>query len=577
MNATPDSTFTNPEQLIADLQRQLVECKAERDEAQRKLNETTTERDEALARGAATAEVLRVINSSPGELAPVFEAVLQSAVRICEANFGTLYLRETDAFRAVAMHNAPPAYAEARTRALLQPPPDAPLGRVAVTKQVAHIADIRTNRSYVERHPFVIDAAELGNFRTVLSVPMLRDDELIGAININRQEVRPFTDKQIELVRTFADQAVIAIENGRLLTETREALEQQTATAEVLQVINSSPGDLAPVFEAMLEKAARLCEAPFGNLRTWDGERFHFGAVYGDPQFSDWVRERGPVRPDRDDDSPLGQIIKGERIVRFTVAPGDEGYWTSAGFMEMVAVSGMRSGITVALTKDETLLGTISVYRQELRPFSDKQISLLQNFATQAVIAMENARLLGELRTRTNDLEESLEYQTAMGDVLKIISRTDAKIDAVLDTLVRRASHICEADQAVLHQLRGHHDADRPLAVPDNGRIAPLFPSGIACARTRASTSSASMWTGTRLPRNTGSIFALGGFVAWIGADPANSAFRQTVAALWLIAALMGLIIAAVGVLGATIVHALESDRTQDRQGSRREQIGGDR
>jgi two-component system, NtrC family, sensor kinase len=375
MNATPDSTFTNPEQLIADLQRQLVECKAERDEAQRKLNETTTERDEALACGAATAEVLRVINSSPGELAPVFEAVLQSAVRICEANFGTLYLRETDAFRAVAMHNAPPAYAEARTRALLQPPPDAPLGRVAITKQVAHIADIRTNRSYVERHPFVIDAAELGNFRTVLSVPMLRDDELIGAININRQEVRPFTDKQIELVRTFADQAVIAIENGRLLTETREALEQQTATAEVLQVINSSPGDLAPVFEAMLEKAARLCEAPFGNLRTWDGERFHFGAVYGDPQFSDWVRERGPVRPDRDDDSPLGQIIKGERIVRFTVVPGDEGYWTSAGFMEMVAVSGMRSGITVALTKDETLLGTISVYRQELRPFSDKQIS----------------------------------------------------------------------------------------------------------------------------------------------------------------------------------------------------------
>ena len=309
MNATPDSTFTNPEQLIADLQRQLVECKAERDEAQRKLNETTTERDEALARGAATAEVLRVINSSPGELAPVFEAVLQSAVRICEANFGTLYLRETDAFRAVAMHNAPPAYAEARTRALLQPPPDAPLGRVAITKQVAHIPDIRTNRSYVERHPFVIDAAELGNFRTVLSVPMLRDDELIGAININRQEVRPFTDKQIELVRTFADQAVIAIENGRLLTETREALEQQTATAEVLQVINSSPGDLSPVFEAMLEKAARLCEAPFGNLRTWDGERFHFGAVYGDPQFSDWVRERGPVRPDRDDDSPLGQII----------------------------------------------------------------------------------------------------------------------------------------------------------------------------------------------------------------------------------------------------------------------------
>src|SRR4029077_12256951 len=157
-----------------------------------------------------------------------------------------------------------------------------------------------------------------------------------GFIMFYRQEVRPFTDKQIELVRTFADQAVIAMENARLITETREALEQQTATAEVLGVINSSPGDLAPVFEAMLEKATRLCEAPFGNLRTWDGERFHFGAVYGDPQFSDWVRRRGPLLPHRDDDSPLGQIIKGEQVVRFTVAPGDEGRWTSAGFKEMV-------------------------------------------------------------------------------------------------------------------------------------------------------------------------------------------------------------------------------------------------
>jgi hypothetical protein len=171
MSATPDSTLANPEQLIADLQRQLAEreaelaeCKAERDEAQRKLNETTTERDEALAREAATAEVLRVINSSPGELAPVFEAVLQSAVRICGANFGTLYLREIGAFRAVAMHNAPTAYAEARTRALLQPPPDAPLGRVAITKQVAHIADIRTNSSYVERHPFGRRRRRVGQF-----------------------------------------------------------------------------------------------------------------------------------------------------------------------------------------------------------------------------------------------------------------------------------------------------------------------------------------------------------------------------------------------------------------------------
>jgi class 3 adenylate cyclase len=404
MNATPDSTFTNPEQLIADLQRQLVECKAERDEAQRKLNETTTERDEALAREAATAEVLRVINSSPGELAPVFEAVLQSAVRICEANFGTLYLRETDAFRAVAMHNAPPAYAEARTRALLQPPPDAPLGRVAITKQVAHIADIRTNRSYVERHPFVVDAAELGNFRTVLSVPMLRDDELIGAININRQEVRPFTDKQIELVRTFADQAVIAIENGRLITETREALEQQTATAEVLQVINSSPGDLAPVFDAMLEKAMTLCEAAFGFVRSYDGEKFGLAASRGVPvSLNDFLVEaRVPT-----DINPLGRVVRGETIIHVADIRNEAAY--QAGFPGMLALAdlgGCRTALWVALRKGNALLGVFIIYRQEIRPFSDKQIALVQNFAAQAVIAIENARLLSELRQRTEEVAE---------------------------------------------------------------------------------------------------------------------------------------------------------------------------
>jgi len=257
--------------------------------------------------------VLRVINSSPGELAPVFEAVLQSAVRICEANFGTLYLRETDAFRAVAMHNAPPAFAEARTRALLQPPPDAPLGRVAITKQVAHIADIKTHRAYVERHPFAVAAAELGNFRTVLSVPMLRDDELIGAITIYRQEVRPFTDKQIELVRTFADQAVIAIENARLLTETREALGQQTATAEVLQVINSSPGDLIPVFDAILEKAHTLCEAAHGALVVYDGEHFRAVALRAMPEpFGELLRE--PFRAS-EGGTAQQRLLRGEGLI----------------------------------------------------------------------------------------------------------------------------------------------------------------------------------------------------------------------------------------------------------------------
>jgi transcriptional regulator with GAF, ATPase, and Fis domain len=283
--------------------------KAQLEVRTRELAETRKALAEALEQQTATSEVLRVISRSPAELEPVFQAMLANAVRICEAKFGTLYLREADAYRPVALHNAPPAYAAARALdQLVRPPPDVPLGRVAITKQVAHIADIKATNSYIEGNPFVVAAVDLAGYRAVLAVPMIKDDELVGAIVIHRAEVRPFTDKQIELVKHFAAQAVIAIENTRLLNELRESLQQQTATAEVLHVISNSPGELEPVFQAMLENATRFCEAKFGNLFLLeDNGAFRAGAVHGEPDYVDYWR-REPVIAVDDPDIPLARL-----------------------------------------------------------------------------------------------------------------------------------------------------------------------------------------------------------------------------------------------------------------------------
>ena len=245
--------------------------------------------NEALEQQAASSEVLKVISSSPGELEPVFQAILENATRICEAKFGTLFLREADAFRAVATYNAPRAYVEALAREpLIRPPPDVPLGRVALSKQVAQIADIKTTKSYIERHPFAFEAVELAGYRSVLAVPMLKDDELVGSINILGQEVRPFTDKQIELVKNFAAQAVIAIENARLLNELRqrtddlsESLEQQTATSEILEVISNSPTDTQPAFDAIVRSGLNLFPDAVVTISLPDRDLVKLAAIGG--------------------------------------------------------------------------------------------------------------------------------------------------------------------------------------------------------------------------------------------------------------------------------------------------------
>jgi GAF domain-containing protein len=414
------------------------------------LTQRTDDLSEALEQQTATSEVLKVISSSPGELEPVFQAMLQNAIRICEAKFGYLQLHEDGAFRVVAMHNAPPAWAQAvAQRGLLRPGPLTNLARVAATKQVIHTADYLDDPAYKQRDPTTVRMLELAGVRTVLGVPMLKEHELIGTIHIFRQEVRPFTDKQIELVKNFAAQAVIAIENTRLLNELRQSLEQQTATADVLRVISSSPGELKPVFEAILENATRICEAKFGNLALLDGSALRIVALHNAPSALADARQREPVVDLKG--SIAGVAISTKRLVHVADLVADERYARSV----LATSGGARTALVLPMLKEDEIIGTIAVYRHEVRPFTDKQIELMQNFAAQAVIAIENTRLLNELR-------QSLQQQTATADVLKVISRSTFDLKTVLNTLVESAARLSNSDFATLN--RQHTDGYRQVA-----------------------------------------------------------------------------------------------------------------
>jgi class 3 adenylate cyclase len=369
------------------------------------LTQRTAELTESLAQQTATSEVLQVISSTPGDLQPVFQTMLEKAVRICDAKFGYIYRRDGDAFDLVETYNVPPAFANARRGLRIRPKPGMPLERILATKTAVHVADVAAEPMYTEeREPAFVAAVELGGVRTLLAVPMLKESEPSGAFAIYRQEVQPFTDKQIALVTNLAAQAVIAIENTRLLSDLRESLQEQTATSEVLRVISSSPGNVQPVFSTVLENAVRICEAKFGLLYLYEGGGFRSVAARDVlPAFAEALgKEQFPPAPG----GVLDALMKTGRSVHVSDLAATQGYLERHPRMvASVELGGARTVVAVPMLRGDGLVGVIAIYRQEVRPFTEKQIALLTNFAAQAVIAIENARLVNELRERTSQLE----------------------------------------------------------------------------------------------------------------------------------------------------------------------------
>ena len=406
---------------------------------------------ESLEQQTATSEILGVIASSPTDIQPVLDVVAANAARLCGATDAVIYRVDGEViYPAAVFGSMPPAPKGTSINRRT------PLCRAIVDRQTVHVADLLAEVD--NQFPDSKAIQQVTGTRTSLATPLLREGTSIGAIHVRRNEVRPFSDKQIKLLETFADQAVIAIENVRLFQELKESLEQQTATSEILGVIASSPTDIQPVLDVVAENAARLCDATDAVIHRIDGDKLRSVANYGSLPTR---RGRDPLTS-MDRDSIPGRTVIDRRTLHIhdlAAEPEDD---LLAPFARSL---GVRTVLSTPLLREGIPIGTIQIRRMEVRPFTEKQIKLLETFAAQAVIAIENVRLFQELK-------ESLEQQTATSEILGVIASSPTDIQPVLDVVAENAARLCDATDAVIHRIDG--DKLRTVAnygpLPGRGR-----------------------------------------------------------------------------------------------------------